>query len=251
MENKVLAKIGNKEIREQDLEQALATLDPQVAFQFKTDEGKKRLLMDLVNQELLYLDAVENKFNEEELFVAEMKKIEENVLKQYAVNKVVNNIQITDEEKIKFYESNLDKFVKPESISAKHILVADEATAADIAKQLSKNEISFEDAAVKYSTCPSKDMGGDLGTFGKGQMVPEFEEACFKMKKGETSNPVKTQFGYHIIKLEDCQEAAQADYEDVKQDVEKSLVYQKQSEAYSTKMAELTKKHADKVTISE
>ena len=65
------------------------------------------------------------------------------------------------------------------------------------------NELTFEEAAVKYSTCPSKEEGGNLGSFGRGMMVPEFEEAAFNLDLNVVSEPVQTQFGYHLIKVED------------------------------------------------
>lgn len=75
-------------------------------MQFKTEEGKKHLLNDLVNQELFFLDAKEEKLDEEEIFKLEMKKIEENVLKQFAINKVLSSVNVTEDEKVKFFEAN-------------------------------------------------------------------------------------------------------------------------------------------------
>lgn len=87
-------------------------------------------------------------------------------------------------------------------IRCKHILVKTEAEANAILFDL-KRGVSFEEQAMKHSLCPSKRQGGDLGSFGKGQMVKEFEVAAFALKPGEISKPVKTQFGWHIIKREE------------------------------------------------
>jgi peptidyl-prolyl cis-trans isomerase C len=84
-------------------------------------------------------------------------------------------------------------------IRASHILVEKEYEAEDVLKKLSEG-CTFESLAKDYSKCPSGEEGGDLGTFRKGQMVLAFEEAAFALKVGETSGPVRTQFGYHIIK---------------------------------------------------
>ncbi len=84
-------------------------------------------------------------------------------------------------------------------ISASHILVENEHEAQDLVKKLAEGS-SFEDLAKQFSKCPSGKRGGSLGTFGKGQMVEPFETAAFALKQGETSGPVKTQFGYHLIK---------------------------------------------------
>ena len=88
-------------------------------------------------------------------------------------------------------------------VSAKHILVETQQEAADLKKQIEAGEITFEAAAEKYSKCPSGSQGGNLGFFGKGTMVKPFEEAAFSAKKGEITNPVETQFGWHLIKVED------------------------------------------------
>ncbi len=84
-------------------------------------------------------------------------------------------------------------------IRASHILVEKEYLAEDVLKKLSEGS-TFESLAKAFSSCPSSEDGGDLGHFGKGQMVPAFEEAAFALKVGETSGAVRTQFGYHIIK---------------------------------------------------
>ncbi len=85
-------------------------------------------------------------------------------------------------------------------ITAKHILVDQEHQAQDIIKKLNANENTFEELAQKFSSCPSGKEGGDLGEFGKGQMVSEFEEAAYALNPGDVSGPVRTQFGYHLIK---------------------------------------------------
>lgn len=83
-------------------------------------------------------------------------------------------------------------------IKARHILVKEEFEAKDLVKKLGEGS-SFEELARQFSTCPSNEEGGDLGEFGRGAMVPSFEEAAFGLKVGETSAPVRTQFGYHLI----------------------------------------------------
>ena len=85
-----------------------------------------------------------------------------------------------------------------QEISASHILVDHEHEAQDLIKKLEEN-ISFADLAAKFSKCPSGKEGGALGSFGKGRMVPSFEEAAFSLEVGQVSGPVQTQFGYHLI----------------------------------------------------
>ncbi len=109
----------------------------------------------------------------------------------------MKDIKITDEE-IKEHYNNL----KPLEIKASHILVEDEDTAIEVRKKLEAGG-SFEELAKEYSKDGSAESGGDLGFFGPGAMVPEFEEAAFALKVGEISEPVQSQFGFHIIKVTD------------------------------------------------
>ena len=92
----------------------------------------------------------------------------------------------------------------PSKVSASHILVKTESE-ANVALYDVTHGKSFEDIAKQVSICPSGKKGGSLGWFGRGQMVKEFENAAFSLKKGEISKPVKTQFGWHIIKVDDTQ----------------------------------------------
>ena len=247
MEKKILAKVGQKEITNLDVQGAIQGLDPFQAQQFQTEEGQKYVLDDLINQELLYMYAKDNKIDQDEEFRTEMKRVEENVLKQYVINKILTSVKLTEEEKRAFFEAQKQSFSKPETASAKHILVDSEEKANDILGKINAGEVSFEDAAKEHSTCPSKDAGGDLGTFGRGQMVPEFENAVFNMNNGEVSGPVKTQFGYHLIKLENKNESSIPEYDEVAEEVGKTLLFQKQGEVYQQKLNEVKEKYPNVV----
>lgn len=251
MERKVLATIGEKEITNYDVESALQSLEPYQAMHFNSDQGKKQLLDDLVNQELFYMEAKENELHNDEEFKKELQRVQENMLKQYAINKVLTSISLTEEEKKAFFDANKDKFNKPETATAKHILVETEEQANDLLNKIKANEVSFEDAASEHSTCPSKEAGGNLGSFPRGQMVPEFEEAVFNMEKGEVAGPVKTQFGYHLIKLEDLNKGGESEYEEVKNEIERTLMYQKQTEVYSKKLNDLRSKYGNMIKLND
>ena len=96
-------------------------------------------------------------------------------------------------------------FNKRTYVKASHILVSSKAEAEKLKKEIENGEITFEDAAKKYSTCPSGKNGGDLGYLGRNMMVKEFEDAAFTLPLGKVSDPVKTQFGYHLIKVTGAQ----------------------------------------------
>lgn len=161
--------------------------------------------------------------------------------------------KVTDEEAKKFYDDNKDKFRREEAVRASHILVGSDqnATAADKKKAREKAEsllkqlkggADFAELAKKESSCPSSAQGGDLGFFGKGQMVPEFEKAAFGLKPGEVSDVVETQFGYHIIKLSEKKDAETVPFEEAKERIEQFLTQQKVQQGVSDYVEELQKK---------
>ena len=246
--NKVLAEVNGRKITQQDAYAFLNQLDPQIAMQFQSPEGINRIVDELVNQELMYLDAVENNFDKEEIFISEIEKIKANALKQYAMNKLLSDVSATEEEIVKYYDDHKEYFQAPESVRASHILVKEEEKAQEVLKEI-KEGLSFEEAASKYSVCPSKQNGGDLGEFTKGQMVPEFEEAAFNLEEGKLSDPVKTQFGYHLIKVQYKKEAGTSTLEEVRNQITQQVVGLKQQERYLKKSEELKNKYEVKINL--
>lgn len=241
-ENKVVAIVNGKEISQNDVLKFLNDIGPQVAMQFQSPEGIQRVVDELVNQELLYLDAIENNFDNEDNFIEMMKETKVTMLKSYALNKLIMNEDASLEELKEFYDSHIEYFKKGETAVASHILVEEEDLAREIAKEI-KEGLSFEDAAKKYSTCPSKEVGGSLGEFSRGQMVPEFEEVAFTMEEGSVSEPVKTQFGYHIIKLDKINLESTEEFDAVRGEIYKQVVGKKQQEKYLNKVEELKRKY--------
>lgn len=241
-ENKVLAKVNGRKITENDLEKVLNSLPQQQAAQMQGEEGKKRLLNELIAGEMFYLDAVENELDKEEEFKNILEETKENLLQRYAVQKVMEDVDVKDEEIKETYNQNKDKFMDQEKVAAKHILVDDEEKAKEIKEEID-NGMDFSDAAAKYSSCPSSKKGGRLGEFGRGQMVPEFEEVVFNMNNGEISDPVKTQFGYHIIQLDEKIPAKQKTYYEVEDEIKQEILQQKQFKVYNDNVQKLKDKY--------
>lgn len=125
-ENKVLASIGNVDIHESDVEAYLNSMNPQMAIQFQGDEGKKHILEELVRQELLLMDAMDNKMDEEEEFKKVFADTKKSLLKSYNFSKTIEGVEASEEELKKFYEENKHFFKQPESVHAAHILVDEE-----------------------------------------------------------------------------------------------------------------------------
>lgn len=147
-------------------------------------------------------------------------------------------IPITEEEMKEYFEENKDSLGQEEEVKARHILVESEETALEVKKKLDEGE-DFGELAKEYSTDTSNSQqGGDLGFFGKGKMVKEFEDAAFSLEIGEISEPVKTEFGYHIIKVEDRKEAEEADFEKSKDEIKDMIFQERFQEAYDTWLQE-------------
>lgn len=126
------------------------------------------------------------------------------------------DVDVSEEDKEAYFEENQEDL---ESANARHILVEDEETAEEAVTRLDDGE-SFEDVAADMSTDPgSAEQGGDLGFFNRGQMVPEFDEAVFSMEEGEVSEPIESEFGFHIIELIEVRDT----YEELEGDVEEAL----------------------------
>ncbi|SHK52262.1 peptidylprolyl isomerase [Paramaledivibacter caminithermalis] len=247
-ENKILATVKGKAITEMDVNALLQNLIAQGNMNFNNEQGKKQLLDELINQELFYNEALDNNYDKEEEFLKELEINKVNILKNYALRKLLNSVNVTEDEVVNYYNNNKESFKTPESVKASHILVKTEEEANKILDEIEKG-LDFEEAAKKYSTCPSKERGGDLGFFTKGKMVPEFENAAFSMEKGGISKPVKTQFGYHIVKLVDKKEPVINSFEQVKDQIRNFLLGRKQNNLYVSKTTELRNKY--EVIINE
>lgn len=245
-ENKIRANIEGHIITEDDVKRFMDMLDPRAKAQFKTEDGMDRLTDEIVNQYLLYLDAIDNKFDEEEEFIAELNRDRENLLKQYALSKVLNNVKIEEDELVEFYNSHPNYYKVGPQITASHILVDNEEKAEELYDRIVNKGESFTDLAKEASKCPSKVEGGSLGTFTTGQMVKEFEDVCLELEIGKISKPVKTQFGYHLILVTERQNASIKAYEEVKEQVRKIYTSMKQQEAYINKTVELKQKYTVK-----
>jgi len=253
-----LVKVGENTINESELEQYLAftafiqgiditqfpeesmaaiktqMLDDMIAMEcikqhYAGKEGE--VFPDTIDEDLKsFMD--EAKGTEQIKSYLEANKISDDILTDFFYNQyyrqayfdeVEKGMTTLDADAQAYYDANLDSF-KVDEVTASHILVEKEATAQEILAKLESGE-KFEDLAKEYGTDGTKDQGGSLGTFGRGRMVKEFEDAVFAMERGEISEPVKTEFGYHIIMLADKNQGTRT-YEETKDSIISNLVSQ-------------------------
>jgi len=239
MNNRVLAKVGGLSILESEVNEMVMTLR-QRGQNYDNPQGRAAILEQLIANKLLLIEAQKNLYEHNAAFKAQLEKVKEDMLINFAASKVLDDVKdATEEEVKKYYDENMDKFQKGESVNASHILVDSEDKANEILAKINAGEVSFEDAARENSTCPSKDNGGNLGEFTRGQMVPEFDEAVFSMEVGSVSSPVKTQFGYHLIKLISKQEASTYAFDEIKAQLTDMVNQEKKQAAFQSKINQL------------
>jgi len=244
-----------------------AALDQLIFAELLYQEGMKTPPEDLEKQIDFKIAQNKSKFGSPAEFEAAMKEAnvsekdlveitrKDIVIGNYIELKIVPTITASDDEVKSFYNDNREKLKEQPQVKASHILIGVEASASAEEKKQARDKAEallkelragkeFAEAAKASSTCPSKEQGGDLGYFGKGQMVPEFEKAAFAMKPGEISEVVETQFGYHIIKLTDKKEGEAPKLEELKEKIATYIKGQKTQKAvfdFVTKLRKDTK----------
>lgn len=243
MENKVLAVVAGNKITEEDLNRIIMRYPEDKRGYFDSEQGKKQLLDQTISFELMSKFGEELALDKTEDFQNTLKALGKELLTQITINKVLSEITVTDQEVNKFYEENKESFKEEGTVSAKHILVETEDEAKKVLEEIEGEKISFEDAAMKYSMCPSNQEGGSLGVFKRGMMVPEFEEVAFNSEVGKISNPVQTQFGFHLILVEDKNEAKDKTFDEVKDSIVNQLSQAAQQKKYQDLVAELEGKY--------
>ena len=221
-------------------------LEPEKQIKFR-----KEVLQQLVAKALIYDDAQKSGILKSKKFKDEYKKVQAKVKKEVAIQvwqeKQFDKVKVSKRSLKKYYTKNQGEYKEPESVHARHILVATASDADSIISDLKglkgkslKNK--FITLAKEKSTGPSSVDGGDLGTFADGKMVPEFNKKVFSMKVGTISNAVKTQFGYHVIYLEKKNKAKNLTFEEVKPFIEQRLKMEKFKGTMKTTMESLQKK---------
>ena len=243
MENKVLAIVNQSEITEKDIQRSLLRFPEETQEYYKTEEGKKQFLDQMINFELIYSYALNNDMKKDPDYIEQIQAIEKDLLIQIGVKNIMAGVDMTEEEIQSYYENNSQMFKTPETVSAKHILVDTLEQMQEIKKEITDG-MSFEEAAQKYSKCPSAAQGGSLGSFTRGRMVPEFEAVAFELKLHEVSEPVKTQFGYHLIQLDEKNLEEMKSLEESRHMIVKNLLHQKQNENYINAITKLKGEYA-------
>lgn len=242
---KVVAEVGKEKITLEEINQMIKDVPQQ--YQGMALTHKDMFLDSVINQKLLYEEALKQNFQKDPVVKKQIEDVTKEVLvKEYLKREIEQKVAVSDADAKTFYDGNKDKFKESEKVKVSHILVDSEAEAKDILTKL-KDGADFAALAKEKSKCPSKDKGGDLGFLAKGQTVPEFEQAAFALQPDQLSDVVKSQFGYHIIKVTEKQPAKELSFDEVKDQLKQMLLTQKQKERFDSLLKEL--KDRNKVVI--
>jgi peptidyl-prolyl cis-trans isomerase C len=221
---KVLATVNGVEITERDIEIARAEIGEQIAS-MPAEERRRNLLLYIIENQLLADAALSDKIDTGDAAKEVMAYYRRRALHDLYYDAKIRGA-VSEQEAKKSYDEQVKKIDSKPEVSARHILVKSEEDALDIIERLNRGS-DFAELAKEKSTGPSGAQGGDLGYFSKGQMVPEFDKVVFTLKKGDISEPVKTQFGWHVIKLEDKRDSKPPSFDTVKGQLMSGMVRQK------------------------
>lgn len=241
----VIITAGDIKIRKSEFEGAIKTL-PAEYQQFAMGSGKKQFAEDYLRMKILATEGLKNNLQNDPDVVKQLALMRENLVASAEVKKLESSLPITDAELKQVYDQNKNDY---EQVKARHILVAFKGSPAAQAgkKELTEDEAKAKAEAIRKQIVGGADFaevakkesddtgsgsrGGDLGSFGHGQMVPEFEKAAFETKAGEVSPVIRTQYGYHILKVEAHDNTP---FEQVKPTLEKNLKQKKLQQAIET-----------------
>ncbi|GAF64556.1 hypothetical protein BTS2_1449 [Bacillus sp. TS-2] len=244
----VMASINGEKIKEEDVQnlvmdqygtEGLETLVTNKVIELEAEKQGVTVSDEEINEEKQrYFDLYGGEEAFEEMLALNgvlMEDIENDITQYLLSRKMIEpSIEITDEDIQAHFDSNKEQYNQQEQVEASHILVGSEEEAEEVIEKLNDGE-AFSELAAEYSTDESnKDNGGELGFFGRGEMVEAFDAAVFEMDIDEISDPIETDFGFHVVQVTDKLEAEEAVLEDHKEEVESTLLDQKIQAQYNS-----------------
>jgi peptidyl-prolyl cis-trans isomerase C len=244
-DNVVIASISEDKITVGDFNERISNLPER--YRDIVKRRKEEYLQELINDTLLYQEALRQGIQRER----EVRKVLEEARKKILVARLISDeiddaIEVTDDEISAFYNDNPARYMTPEILRVSHILVPTREEAEDVVLEIARGE-KFEDLARARSVDPTAQRGGDIGYFPKGQLMPEFDNACALLDIGQTSGPVKTSLGYHVIMLTDRRPPQQRPIEQVSDDITARVWERKRQEAFNKYLDDLRERTRIKV----
>jgi len=200
---------------------------------------KRNVLDQIISEKLLIQEAKNRGLEQDKDVLEQIKNTTEQILVQSLIEKeIIGKVKVEDQEALTYYEENKDNFITKEQVYLYNILVETEEVAKDILEKL-KAGGDFIELAKEKSTGPSAAEGGDLGYISKGDLIPEIENVVFALEIGSISDIIKSQYGFHILKVTDKKPEVLKTFEEVKEEITPTLLSTKQKEAFDNLLEEL------------
>jgi peptidyl-prolyl cis-trans isomerase C len=255
----VVAKIGDRKITISEFNKMLGYLDSEKQKVIeKNPQLKENILQQYIQGIVISKLAKKKGFDKNPELKEQLELLKDNIIAiEYLKKEVTNKVEVSEEDVKAYYESHKDEFKTPEMVRSRHILIKTDPSASDNDKKKAKEKAeeilkkikAGEDFAKLASDVSddtgSKPKGGELGFFPKGRMVKSFEDAAFSLKPGEVSGIVETQFGYHIIKVEEKKEPGMEPFDTAKEKIKQKLL----QERTKTKVTEFIEKAMKEANI--
>lgn len=226
------ATVNGEDVTDQDIAVLMRAMQG-AKFEELPADAKQKIVEQAVERKLLTAEANKSGVEKEKEYQEALKRIKGDLALEMWMKKIYDGVKVDAKDVKDYYDKNADKFMQPATVKARHVLVKSEEEAKEVIKALDglsgqKLADKFVELATTKSTGPSGQGGGDLGWFAANQMVKPFADAAFGLKKGEmTKVPVQTQFGFHVILVEDKKDAEKASFDTVKAQIENGLKMEK------------------------
>jgi peptidyl-prolyl cis-trans isomerase C len=235
----VIATYGGKRLTSTRVLKEIERLPAPSRAYLAAPDRKRQFVENLMLNDLLFSEGQRLGYDKDDEIDRQVNELRRRLVVQRLVREFQKPPEITDEQAKAYYDDNPNLYSTTQ-IRASHILVKDEATAKEILAEVKADPSKFADIAKEKSTDKTSGAkGGDLGTFGQGRMVPEFERAAFALKQGEISDIVKTQYGYHIIMVTERKEGERRPFDTVKEQIKATLRNKAIQEQQDKRYAEL------------
>jgi peptidyl-prolyl cis-trans isomerase C len=250
-DGKVLVTIDGEKVTLNEFNKALDKIPMNMKMLVASESGKRTYLDNLITKKLLLREAKKEKIDTDKEFLERLDEIRDQLLMESLLKKKLTiEGKVTDEDLKKYYDAHKEEFKKEGEINTRHILVKTEDEAKQVLARVQKGE-DFVELAKRYSIDPNaKTSGGEIGFHPRGSLVPEYEAQALKLKKvGQVSGIVKTQFGYHIIRLEGVKPPTYVAFDEVKEFIKQKIGQEKQKELFEKYVQDLKK--SAKITIDE
>lgn len=247
---KVIAQINGKEIRDNDFKMRFSKLSLSLKQRYSDEKGKREFLEEIIKRELLLQEAKRIGIESDRDLLDRIEEMRERmILNEFLQREVESKLVATDKELEDYYNIHKDEFKSPDEAKISHILIGSEDDAKDVLKRLRKGA-DFARMAKKFSIeAATKDVGGEIGVIQKGKFHPQLDSTIFSMNEGEVSDPIKTEKGYHIIKLQKKTPGTPLSFNDARNIVSQRYHIEKRNKVFEDMFARLRSKAS--ITISE